>query len=1069
MANEERIDEFISPKAIKQFAQLDLSIEKSQAKLMDLAEAAMHANEALGKTKSIKDYSKANQDAAISAEKLAQETLKTEAIILRNAALKKRAADQAVKDAEREQKAIDKKRAAEQKANKEQNSAAGSVDQMRARLARLTAAYNSLSAAERNNAAIGGVQLKALKALDAEIKDVAQSMGNYRDSVGNYGKAMQGLTTVFKGALAFFAVDKLVSFGKEIFNVTAEFQKLSAVLTNTLGSQSLANKALSDIEQFAAVTPYGVAELTDSFVKLANQGVRPSMGSLRQLGDLASSAGKSFDQLTEALIDARTGEFERLKEFGIRASKEGDKVTFAFKGVKTQVDFTSASITDYITSLGDLEGVSGGMATISKTMAGQVSNIGDETVRLFKTIGDQTTGLMAEILGATSKGLAALTKAVRNEEQIMADNTAQYIDRVAKRIDESNNDELRKRVEFGEKRADVEREIFERTAKEAEELSKRIEENNIERQEQISTDLIELERRKQAGLYGAEFNSIQKRVQENKKLQRVYEAEYEAQIYLRDEYYARIKDIDQRAAAEAEKEAKERAEREKKRLDDLYLLQKQRLEFARDAQKEVSNDLNNDLDTRLSAEKSYYSKQRELAKLAYENDLRDASLSANGKLRLKEKYNNDIDKFNKEEAKSTAKIALDSYRKAEEDFDKFLSRQERRRVQNLKNELIIIETARDNELASIVGNTEEANNKRIAIEQKYTKLYISEQLKQTEAALVAARARAKVNTEEYDKVIALEKELAELRRKNNEADLNDSKKTEQEKFDLLKERANATNELFQAALSAVQAVSDSYYNKQFDAIEQTRAANDTRYNEEQKAIERKAKADEIAIKLSSDTEEEKERKLLELEKEKQAQSDIIEKQKLANEKRAEEERRQASIRKARTDKAIAILSIVSSTAMAVMNQLGGGDPYTAFARAAAAGIIGATQLALTVAQPIPAYEEGGVHPHDGPALYSEKGKEIAITPDGNAYWTPDKPTISHVKKGTEFISNKDWKRMVAMDKMGSYFSKASNTNIDLKPLLNSYDKNSNKMIKAMKSKQPITVNNGRTITYKTHA
>jgi hypothetical protein len=33
------------------------------------------------------------------------------------------------------------------------------------------------------------------------------------------------------------------------------------------------------------------------------------MEQMRQMGDLASSVGKSFDQLTEAILDAQTGEF----------------------------------------------------------------------------------------------------------------------------------------------------------------------------------------------------------------------------------------------------------------------------------------------------------------------------------------------------------------------------------------------------------------------------------------------------------------------------------------------------------------------------------------------------------------------------------------------------------------------------------------------------------------------------------------------------------------------------------------------------------------------------------------
>ena len=50
-------------------------------------------------------------------------------------------------------------------------------------------------------------------------------------------------------------------------------------------------------------------ELTESFIKLKNRGFDPTKEELTQIGDLAASQGKSFDQLTEAILDAQTGEF----------------------------------------------------------------------------------------------------------------------------------------------------------------------------------------------------------------------------------------------------------------------------------------------------------------------------------------------------------------------------------------------------------------------------------------------------------------------------------------------------------------------------------------------------------------------------------------------------------------------------------------------------------------------------------------------------------------------------------------------------------------------------------------
>ena len=107
---------------------------------------------------------------------------------------------------------------------------------------------------------------------------------------------------------------------------------------------------------------------------------------MRKLGDLASSTGKGFDQLAEAILDAQTGQFERLKEFGIKAAQNGDTVTMNFKGQKTSIDNTAESIQAYLLSLGDMTGVSGSMEAISKTLEGQVSNLEDSVSQMINIL-----------------------------------------------------------------------------------------------------------------------------------------------------------------------------------------------------------------------------------------------------------------------------------------------------------------------------------------------------------------------------------------------------------------------------------------------------------------------------------------------------------------------------------------------------------------------------------------------------------------------------------------------------------------------------------------------------------
>lgn len=198
----------------------------------------------------------------------------------------------------------------------------------------------------------------------------------------------------------------------QVAQTTLQFEKLQTVLKTTLGSQSEADKAFALIKDFAASTPFQVSSITDAFIKLTNRGVKPTRESLTQLGDLASSQGKELDQLVEAILDASTGENERLKEFGIQAQKSGDQVTFTFKGVQKTVANTPEAINAAILSFGELQGVAGGMEAQSKTLGGALSNLQDVGDTLAVAFGQELAPILLEIVkgfsesGASAEGFA---------------------------------------------------------------------------------------------------------------------------------------------------------------------------------------------------------------------------------------------------------------------------------------------------------------------------------------------------------------------------------------------------------------------------------------------------------------------------------------------------------------------------------------------------------------------------------------------------------------------------------------------------------------------------------------
>ena len=226
------------------------------------------------------------------------------------------------------------------------------------------------------------------------IGDTGQVEGN---KIGSAFSAASGMI----GMMALAAVGSIGMLGKTILDTTAKFERFGVVLRNTLGD-ARGNDALDMIKDFAATTPFQLDEITDAFVRMANQGFVPTREEMIKLGDLASATGKSFGQLAEAVLDAQTGEFERLKEFGIKARSEGDKVTFSFKEQQTTVEKSNKAIQGYLIGLGDLTGVMGANEKISASLTGKMSNLGDKFATMYNEIGTANSGILYAAVDGTA-------------------------------------------------------------------------------------------------------------------------------------------------------------------------------------------------------------------------------------------------------------------------------------------------------------------------------------------------------------------------------------------------------------------------------------------------------------------------------------------------------------------------------------------------------------------------------------------------------------------------------------------------------------------------------------------
>ncbi|HAF3165541.1 TPA: hypothetical protein G7986_004588 [Salmonella enterica] len=220
-----------------------------------------------------------------------------------------------------------------------------------------------------------------VKVTEQGAKATSDRLDNLSKSAKVAGAAVTGLAAVV-AATAYKAAQELVESQRQL-------DKMSASLKTLTGSTQGAKQALSILQDFARDTPYGLEQAVEGFRKLVALGLTPSEEALRSYGNTASAMGKDLNQMIEAVADASTFEFERLKEFGIKAKQNQSDIEFTFQGTTTVVKKNAADIERYLLNIGNVN-FAGAMADQANTLNGAIASAEDSWSQLEMTL---ATGL----------------------------------------------------------------------------------------------------------------------------------------------------------------------------------------------------------------------------------------------------------------------------------------------------------------------------------------------------------------------------------------------------------------------------------------------------------------------------------------------------------------------------------------------------------------------------------------------------------------------------------------------------------------------------------------------------
>ncbi|MEC1786090.1 tape measure protein [Schinkia azotoformans] len=238
------------------------------------------------------------------------------------------------------------------------------------------------------------------KAKDSTNKfssNLKNSLKANEENVEKLKDKIDGMKTGFKvaGTAVVAGFGALVASG---IKANSEMEQYRNTLNTVMGDSKKAGETLDWVKKYAAKTPFEMPGLVEATTKLSAMGLEAEKF-LPMAGDMAAvfkSSGKSVGDAAEAINDAMMGEFERLKEFGIKLQqtdfKEGGKYAGKTYAEALEEEFKAHNYAGAAEALSTT--FSGRLSTLKDTVS---MFLQDTTAPLFTNLAEKMGNLLSKI------------------------------------------------------------------------------------------------------------------------------------------------------------------------------------------------------------------------------------------------------------------------------------------------------------------------------------------------------------------------------------------------------------------------------------------------------------------------------------------------------------------------------------------------------------------------------------------------------------------------------------------------------------------------------------------------
>lgn len=252
------------------------------------------------------------------------------------------------------------------------------------------------------------------------FKDIQNAVHNTAETVKSEGESIEDVINKIKNAaniaIGGWSIGKFVN---QMMQVRGQFQQTEMAFKTMLQSESKANELLQQIIHTAAITPFGVEDVTEGAKQLLafNVAAEDVNDTLIRLGDVAAGMNLNLSELvmlygtTIAKGKMDTMDLYQFLNRGIPIADElakvmGLDVNNAIAEVKEQLTAGKVTSDIFIKAMQNMtsEGSKFGglMEAQSKTITGQIRNIEDVIEQMFNELGKSQEGIINTGLDAVS-------------------------------------------------------------------------------------------------------------------------------------------------------------------------------------------------------------------------------------------------------------------------------------------------------------------------------------------------------------------------------------------------------------------------------------------------------------------------------------------------------------------------------------------------------------------------------------------------------------------------------------------------------------------------------------------